>query len=86
MITKIFNNNLNDKEELPNNIKAKYIKMYSKIWNNLSVKEKQKYKNEYMQEYNKYLRDKEIVKKFIFRGIDGKINHKSTTYEIFLIN
>lgn len=38
----------------------------------------------FLEEKIKFLRDKEIIKKYIFKGIDGKIKFKATSYQIFL--
>ena len=71
--------------EIENNIKLNSKKKnYYKIWKNLSENEKEKYKKIQLNEKIKYLRDKEIIRKYIFKGIDGKIKFKSTSYQIFL--
>lgn len=57
------------------------VDKYRILWNNLSPKDKEKYQVLYEKENFKYLRDKEIIRKFIFKGIDGKIKIKSTSYK-----
>ena len=73
------NNNSSDKNGNNSNLKN-----YQNLWNSLTDNQKQEYKNEYIKKNNKYKRDIEIIRKYIFKGIDGKIKFKSTAYQIYL--
>ena len=73
------NNNSSDKNGNNSNLKN-----YQNLWNSLTDNQKQEYKNEYIKKNNKYKRDIEIIRKCIFKGIDGKIKFKSTAYQIYL--
>jgi len=86
--TNIFNIFVREKfnEEKKNtNCNIKYdVKKYKKMWDELTEEEKEKYKILQLYEKNKYKRDKEIIKQFIFKGLDGKVKIKSTAYQIFV--
>ena len=60
------------------------IKKYKNIWNALSDKEKEEYKEQFLRLNNKYKKEVELVKKYIFKGVDGKLKIKSTAYQIYL--
>ena len=57
---------------------------YKIKWNSLDFAQKNEYKKLYSEEYKKYLKNIEIVKKYLFKGIDGKINLKQTSFHLFL--
>ena len=80
-----FNSNdaFNKNNEINNNNNSN-LKNYQNLWNSLTDNQKQEYKNEYIKKNNKYKRDIEIIRKYIFKGIDGKIKFKSTAYQIYL--
>ena len=88
--TNIYNIYLREKyneEKAKNNNKIKIFdekENYIKLWKKLSENEKEKYKKIQLDEKIKFMRDKEIIKKYIFKGIDGKLKFKSTSYQIFL--
>lgn len=53
-------------------------------WNNMTQTDKKRYDELFLNKKNKYKRDKEIIKKYIFKSIDGTINIKPTAYKIFV--
>ena len=57
---------------------------YKNKWDNMNTEEKNVYKKIYEKEYNKYLKELEIVKKYIFKGLDGNITLKHTAYHLYL--
>ena len=66
------------------NININDLNKYKIKWKSLTYSQKNEYKLLYSEEYKKFLKDIEIVKKYLFKGIDGKINLKQTSYHLFL--
>ena len=78
----LYKRNINNrkKEELY----LKKYQIYEKEFKALSIEEKSKYQMIYEQEINNFERNYEIIKKYIFKGVDGHIKVKKTAYHLFL--
>lgn len=68
--------------DISDKLVSKNIPYYRELWQSLPEEEKNKYKIIYNKEYNNYLKEIEIVKKYLFNGIDGK--NKLTAFNIYL--
>ena len=84
-----FNNENNkklNKENINNDSFESEIKMNQNdiIWSNLPEDKRTQYKKEFFKQNNIYKRELELVKKYIFKGVDGKLKIKSTAFQIFL--
>jgi len=73
-----------DDSEISDELIKKKIPYYRELWRNVSIEEKEKYKALYNKEYKNYLKEIEIVKKYLFKGIDGNIKLRPTAYHIYL--
>ena len=59
-------------------------KQYTDNYRTLNEEEKSKYKNMFDSEKKIFSRNIEIIKKYVFKGIDGNIKLKKTGYQIYL--
>lgn len=55
-----------------------------KFFSNLSKEKQDEYKTDFLNEKLNYKKEVEIVKKYIFKGVDGKIKFRITAFQIFL--
>ena len=78
----LYNRNIKNRKKEPL-FKEKY-NVYSKEFKALSNDEKSKYKMIYEQEILNFKRNIEIMKKYIFKGVDENIKMKKTAYQLFL--
>lgn len=78
------NDSIDKEENETDPINTIDIKKYKTQWNLLTGAEKNEYKKIYDKEYKNYLKEIEVVKKYLFKGLDGKILFKQTAYHYFL--
>ena len=78
----LYKNNISNTK--PDKLFIEKYNLYKESFNNLDNNEKEKYKLLLKQEQNKFERNIEIIKKYIFKGIDGHIKLKRTAFQIYL--
>ena len=78
----LYNKNINNKKK--DKLFSDKYKIFSENYRMLGISEKNKYKEIYEYENLNYLRNVEILKKYVFKGIDGNIKIKKTAFQLFL--
>ena len=78
----LYKNNISNKN--PDKLFIEKYKSYEESFNNLNQKEKRKYKILLENEKTQFERKINIIKKYIFKGADGKIKLKRTAFQIYL--
>lgn len=78
----LYNKNINNKKK--DKLFSDKFKIFSESYSMLSMSEKNKYRILYEKENLNYLRNIEIIKKYIFKGVDGNIKIKKTAFHLFL--
>ena len=72
----VLKNKLNDYRDKINNLKYN--------WTNMNIEERLEFERLEEKDKNRYLRDLEIIKTYIFKGFNGKVTCKPTAYRLFL--
>jgi hypothetical protein len=72
----VLKNKLNDYRDKINNLKYK--------WTNMNIEERLEFERLEEKDKNRYLRDLEIIKTYIFKSFNGKFTCKPTAYRLFL--
>ena len=80
----LYNRNIYNKN--PSKDFTEKIKEYTEIYNKLDNKGKSIYKRILYKENMLFFKNIEILKKYIFKGVDGNLIIKKTAFQIFLSN
>ena len=78
----LYKNNINNQN--PSKLFIDKYNQYSENFKHLDYQNKYKYKKLLYDENKLFLKNIEIIKKYIFKGVDGNIQVKKTAYQLFV--